>query len=79
MLAREADRRYPVGQYEDPKVGSQVFVTEEVHFDAASQINHIQWFFRNEGSDKETVLSLEMRQFCPQEIYALVHQFSDQA
>ena len=53
MLAREADRRYPVGQYEDPKAGSQVFVTEDVHYDAASQINHIQSFFRNEGSDKE--------------------------
>jgi SAM-dependent methyltransferase len=72
MLARETDRRYPVGQYVDPKAGSQVFVTEEVRYDAASQINHIRWFFRDERSNKETVLSFEMRQFFPQEIDALL-------
>ena len=72
LLAREADRRYPVNQYEDPQGGFQVFVTTEVRYDAASQINHIQWFFRDEMSDKETVLSFEMRQFFPQEIDALL-------
>lgn len=72
MLARESGRRYPVGQYEDPKGGFQVFVTEEVRYDAASQVNHIRWFFRNEGSNEETALSFEMRQFFPQEIDALL-------
>ena len=72
MLARESGRRYPIGQYIDPIAGSQVSVTEEVRYDSASQVNHIQWFFQNEGSDKETVLSLEMRQFFPQEIDALL-------
>jgi ubiquinone/menaquinone biosynthesis C-methylase UbiE len=72
MLARESDRRYPVDQYVDPKTGSQVFVNEEINYDAASQINHIRWFFRTEGSNKETVLSFEMRQFFPQEIDALL-------
>src|SRR5215216_7839935 len=41
LLARESGHRYTVGQYDDPKGGSQVFVTEEVRYDAASQINHI--------------------------------------
>jgi ubiquinone/menaquinone biosynthesis C-methylase UbiE len=72
MLARETDRRYPVGQYVDPKAGSQVFVTQEVRYDAASQINYIQWFFRDEGSNEEAALSFEMRQFFPQEIDALL-------
>lgn len=72
MLARESDHRYPVGQYIDPTTGSQVFVTEEINYDAASQINQIWWFFRNEGSNKETVLSFKMRQFFPQEIDALL-------
>ena len=72
MLARESGRRYPVGQYEDPKAGSQVFVAEEVSYNAASQVNHIRWFFRDEATNKETVLSFEMRQFFPQEIDALV-------
>jgi hypothetical protein len=72
MLARESGRRYPVGQYADPDLGSQVIVTEEVRYEAATQVNHIRWFFRNEGSSKETVLSFEMRQFFPQEIDALL-------
>ena len=72
MLARETDRRYTVDQYEDPQGGFQVFVTEDVRYDAASQINHIRWFFRDERSKKEKVLSFEMRQFFPQEIDALL-------
>ena len=72
LLAREPDRRYAVDQYEDPRGGFQVFVTEEVRYDAASQVNHIKWFFREEGSKEETVLSFEMRQFFPQEIDALL-------
>ncbi len=72
MLARETDRRYPVGQYTDPNAGSQVFVTAEVRYDAASQVNHIRWFFREETSDTETALAFEMRQFFPQEIDALL-------
>jgi len=72
MLARKSGRRYPVGQYEDPNAGSQVFVTEEIRYDAASQVNHIRWFFRNEGSNQEKVLSLNMRQFFPQEMDAIL-------
>jgi ubiquinone/menaquinone biosynthesis C-methylase UbiE len=72
MLARETNRRCPVGQYEDPNGGPQVFVTEESRYDAASQIKHIRWFFQDQRSDEETVLSFEMRQFFPQEIDALL-------
>ena len=72
MLARESGRRYAVGQYNDPKGDSQVFVTEEVRYDSASQVNHIQWFFRNEGINDEVMLSFEMRQFFPQEMDALL-------
>jgi SAM-dependent methyltransferase len=64
MLARGTGR-YPVGQYNDPKGDSQVFVTEEVNYDSASQVNHIQWFFRNEGGNDEVMLSFEMRKFFP--------------
>jgi SAM-dependent methyltransferase len=72
LLARDSGRRYSVGEYEDPTGGGRVFVTEEVRYDAATQINHIRWFFRNEGSDEEVVLSFEMRHFFPQEIDALL-------
>ena len=72
MLARESGRRYPIGQYDDPKGGSQVFVTAEVSYDAASQVNRIRYFFRDGESNEETVLSFKMRQFFPQEIDALL-------
>ena len=72
LLAREPNRRYDVGQYEDPKGGFPVFVTEEVRYDLASQINHIRWFFQDERRNEETVLSFEMRQFFPEEIDALL-------
>lgn len=72
MLARESGRRYTIGQYNDLKGDAQVFVTEQVSYDSASQVNHIHWFFRNEGSSDEEMLSFEMRQFFPQEIDALL-------
>lgn len=72
MLAREPQRRYEVGQYEDPRDGSRIVLTEQVRYDAASQINHLRWFFREEGIQEETMLSFEMRQFFPQEIDALL-------
>lgn len=72
MLAREPGRRYPVGQYNDPQGDFPIFVTEEVRYESASQVNHIQWFFRNEGSTDEVMLSFEMRQFFPHEIDALL-------
>jgi len=71
MLARDSAHRYRVGEYTDPNGGAgRIFVTEEVRYDAATQTNHIRWFFRTEG--EEAGLSFAMRQFFPQEIDALL-------
>ena len=73
LLARDPAVRYDVGEYQQPnEEGGRVFVTEEVRYDAATQINYIRWFFRNERNHQESVLSFEMRQFFPQEIDALL-------
>ena len=73
LLARDSAVRYEVGEYQQPNEGNgRVFVTEEVRYDAATQINYIRWFFRNESNKQESVLSFEMRQFFPQEIDALL-------
>ena len=73
LLARDSAHRYDVGEYEGPnEEGGRVFVTEAVRYDAATQINYIRWFLRNERNDLERVLSFEMRQFFPQEIDALL-------
>lgn len=71
LLARDSDHRYPVGEYDDPQGTGRVRVSEEVTYDAATQINHIRWFFCGEGN-QEKVLSFEMRNFFPQEIDALL-------
>jgi SAM-dependent methyltransferase len=72
LLARDSDHRYAVGEYEESNGGGRVFVTEEVRYDAATQINYIRWFFRKEEGAEEKVLSFEMRHFFPQEIDALL-------
>lgn len=73
VLARDSTHRYRVGEYPDPNGGAgRIYVTEEVRYEAATQLNHIRWFFRTEGEEEETGLSFVMRQFFPQEIEALL-------
>lgn len=72
LLSRRPGQRYPVGEYIDPHSSRRMFVTQEVRYDAAAQVNHIQWFYRDDGSDEESVLSYEMRQFFPQEMDVLL-------
>jgi hypothetical protein len=71
LLSRDPEQRHPVGQYQ-PAGGGGVTVTVKARYDAASQVNHIQWFYLDETSGEETSLSLEMRQFYPQEADALL-------
>lgn len=72
LLARDSNRRYPIGEYEDPNGDGRVFITEQSNYDAATQVNHNQWFFRIEGNEDETLLSFKTRQYFPQEIDALL-------
>jgi cyclopropane fatty-acyl-phospholipid synthase-like methyltransferase len=63
-LARDANRRYGIGAYDDPQGGTgQVMVTEQITYDAATQLSHIRWSFHRAGEGKETVLAFAMRQF----------------
>ena len=73
LLTRDSDHRYGVGAYDDPAHANQrTRVTETVHYEAATQIDQIRWFFQTEGESDERVLAFEMRQFFPQEIDALL-------
>ncbi len=73
LLAREPEQHCAVGggEYEDADGGGRVTVTAQARYDAATQVNHIRYFFRSEKGEVE-VLSFEMRQFFPQEIDALL-------
>ena len=73
ILAREPEQHYPAGrgEYTEADGGGRVIVTAQARYDAATQVNHIRYYFRSEKGEGE-VLSFEMRQFFPQEIDALL-------
>src|SRR5215212_6148089 len=74
LLAREPEQRYRVGlgEYEAAGGVGRIIVTAQARYDAATQVNHIRYFYRQEGGREESTLSFEMRQFFPQEMDALL-------
>lgn len=62
LLMREIGKRFAVGDY------GKICLSEDVNYDSATQINHINWHFWNRTTDEEKMLSFEMRQFFPQEL-----------
>ncbi len=72
ILIRDASQRYPVAEYPDPDGGGTVVITENNVYDAATQVNHIKWYYRVGKSGDERVAELNMRVFFPQELDALL-------
>ena len=72
ILFRDASERYPVAEYPDPDGAGTVTVTENNVYDAASQVNHIKWYYRVGKGGEELVADLDMRIFFPQELDALL-------
>lgn len=70
LLAREAGRWYPVGEYADAE-GRPLRLEEQVRYDNATQINHVLWRF--EHAEGRTELTLTLKQYFPQELEALLH------
>lgn len=71
LLTRSPSARFPAGEFLHPDTGEPVVVTEIAAYDAATQINHIQWFWRF-ADGHETVSDLPMWVYCPQELDALL-------
>lgn len=69
LLDRAPGVRYPVSTFVDAD-GRTVVHTESVHYDAATQINHITWHFARD--DGETERRLALRMWYPQELEALL-------
>ncbi len=72
LLSRDPTQHYPAGSFDAPDGSGQISVFEQVHYDAASQINHIRWFWRSEATAKEETSDFSMRVYFPQEIDALL-------
>ncbi len=70
LLCRPSDKRHFIGEYRTDQ--GWVVVTENVFYEAATQINHIDWHYKNQYMKEEQTVSFKMRQFFPQEFDALL-------
>lgn len=70
LLTRDPNERYFVGDYRTDQ-GGLIFLNENVYYDAATQINHIRWHYRQQSDPHEHTVSFTMRQFFPLELDAL--------
>jgi ubiquinone/menaquinone biosynthesis C-methylase UbiE len=71
LLNRRADERFYFGEYETED--GKYELSENVRYDAATQINYLHWHYKNESMQAEETVSFTMRQFFPQEFDALFH------
>ncbi|CAN5425623.1 class I SAM-dependent methyltransferase [soil metagenome] len=69
LLNRKPDERYFVGEYRTEN--GFVVLTENVRYDVATQVNFIDWHYKNQFWKEEQTVSFTMRQFFPQEFDAL--------
>jgi len=69
LLDRDPNERFFVGEYKTEN--GWVVISENVRYDAASQINFIDWHYKNQFMKEEQTVSFSMRQFFPQELDAL--------
>jgi len=69
LLNREPDKRYFVGEYRTEE--GWIVIETTVKYDAATQINHIDWHYKNQFWKEKQTVSFTMRQFFPQEFDAL--------
>jgi SAM-dependent methyltransferase len=76
MLARTPEERRPEREYEDPEGRGTIMLEHTMHYDDASQVSRIKWYFTRRGPNglepdfrKE---DLHLRCFFPQELDLLV-------
>ncbi|MFV0388662.1 MAG: class I SAM-dependent methyltransferase [Pyrinomonadaceae bacterium] len=66
LLNRDPQVRYFVGEFKSAE--GWIVIEENVFYDAATQINHIHWHYRNQYEKQENTVTFTMRQFFPQEL-----------
>lgn len=69
LLNRRSDERFYFGEYETED--GKYELSENVRYDAATQINYLQWHYKSQSMHEEETVSFTMRQFFPQEFDAL--------
>jgi SAM-dependent methyltransferase len=71
IILRDPATRYPHATYQDPDGRGTVEITENNHYDAASQINTIHLYYHMPDGTERTD-DLVLRMFFPQELDALL-------
>lgn len=69
LLNRDPSKRYFVGEYKS--ADGWIVLETNVFYDIATQVNHIDWHYKNQYWKEEKTVSFAMRQFFPQELDAL--------
>ena len=69
ILTRKPDENVLDSEYETPE--GKFILTGNVDYDAATQINRIEWNYRNTLTENVKQFNFTMRQFFPQELDAL--------
>ena len=76
ILARTPEERRPEREYEDPEGKGTIVLEQTMHYDDASQVSRIKWYFSRRGPNglepDFRVEDLHMRCFFPQELDLLV-------
>ncbi|MEK7724468.1 MAG: class I SAM-dependent methyltransferase [Acidobacteriota bacterium] len=83
LLNRNPNQRYFVGEYRTDD--GWIVLHTTVRYDSATQINFIDWHYKNQYHKEEQTVSFTMRQYFPQELDALFlyngfrieHKFGD--
>ena len=69
LLSRNPKERFFVGEFRTDD--GWVVIHENVFYDAATQINHIRWHYKNQYDKEEKTVEFSMRQYFPQELVYL--------
>ncbi|MEZ4338229.1 MAG: class I SAM-dependent methyltransferase [Sandaracinaceae bacterium] len=70
FLGDAPERRRPILRYRDPYLDEEVLLSEENHYDPATQLNRIVWSYAVGGVEDARVEELTMRLFWPRELDA---------
>lgn len=71
LLARPADKRFPVMEVDAPQFGS-LSVETTLDYDAATQVNHGTWYVSTENTRDAWVVPVVVRSIFPQELPLLL-------
>jgi 2-polyprenyl-3-methyl-5-hydroxy-6-metoxy-1,4-benzoquinol methylase len=72
FLGGRPEERRPILRYLDPYLQQEVVLHEEHHYEPATQIDTVKWFYTIGGQAEAATDVLRMRLFFPQELDALI-------